>query len=165
MLLLMGLSADVPEGNVTVFVAPTDTAFEAVLKALNLDVDELLKDTELLTSVLGVHVGSAANAEATSATLVSGDILTFSINGAETPLITFDDSTAGATVLGPANNATTSATLGCKSNTQFFFLVDTVLLPGPTPGPGPSPAPSPSAGFAATAMAGMAALAFLQMLL
>ncbi len=43
------------EGPYTVF-APTDAAFEAALADLGLTADELLADTELLTSVLTYHV-------------------------------------------------------------------------------------------------------------
>ena len=68
------------EGPFTVF-APTDDAFAAALDALGLTADELLADTELLTSVLTYHV---IEGEVPSATVVTMDGQTaVTVNGAE----------------------------------------------------------------------------------
>ncbi|MDX2076513.1 MAG: BMP family ABC transporter substrate-binding protein [bacterium] len=80
--LVDALSAD---GPFTVF-APTDAAFTALLETLGLTAEELLGNTELLTSVLLYHVvaGSANAADLTNGqtlTTLSGLTLTVTIDG------------------------------------------------------------------------------------
>ena len=75
------------EGPYTVF-APTDEAFEAALADLDLTADELLADTELLTSVLTYHVVegefSAADVvelDGQQVETVNGESVTISVDG------------------------------------------------------------------------------------
>ena len=83
--------ADCAEGPFTVF-APTDAAFAAALTALGLTAEQLLGNTELLTTVLTYHVvpGISGAAEVTAATSldtlqgeaisVAGTVLNGSVN-------------------------------------------------------------------------------------
>ena len=80
--------ADCAEGPFTVF-APTDEAFAAALAALDLTAEELLGNTELLTTVLQYHVvpglvGSAEVIESTSLETLQGESIavnTTELNG------------------------------------------------------------------------------------
>lgn len=72
--------ADCAEGPFTVF-APTDEAFTAALEALGLTAEDLLGNTELLTTVLNYHVvpgivGSAEVVASTSLETAQGESIT-----------------------------------------------------------------------------------------
>ncbi len=103
------------DGPFTVF-APTDEAFAAALESLGITAEELLADTELLTSVLTYHVVAG---EVFSADLTDG-LTAATVNGAE---ITFDLSD-GAKV----NEANiTAADVGASNG--VIHVIDAVLLP------------------------------------
>jgi len=106
------------EGPFTVF-APTDEAFEAALEALDLTAEELLADTELLTSVLTYHVVAGEFPAEDVVGLDGEDVET--VNGA-TVAITVD----GDTVM--VNEATVTAVDVMASN-GVIHVIDTVLLP------------------------------------
>jgi len=136
-----------------VVVAPTNDAFAAALKALDVTAEDLLADTDTLASILSVHVGAAANDEATSATDLAKSTLTFMVDGKPAPLAstwpTGDAQVAGVSVMGPVNPTDVSSVLSCKAGNQTIFVADSVLLPtslgpGPKPAPMPSPMPMPS---------------------
>jgi len=106
------------EGPFTV-LAPTDDAFTAALDALDLTADELLADTELLTSVLTYHV---IPGEVPSSQVVALDGQTVAtVNGADVS-ITVD----GDTVM--VNDATVTAVDIAASN-GVIHVIDSVLLP------------------------------------
>ena len=88
------------EGPFTVF-APTEEAFAAALDALGITAEDLLADTELLTSVLTYHVVPGKNLAADVVTLDGQEVAT--VNGA-TVTVTVD----GDTVM--VNDATVVAT-------------------------------------------------------
>ena len=106
------------EGPFTVF-APTDEAFAAALDALGLTAEELLADTELLTSVLTYHVVAGAVPAADVVTLDGESVAT--VNGAEVAI-----SVDGDTVM--VNEATVVAVDVAASN-GVIHVIDSVLLP------------------------------------
>ncbi len=102
------------EGPLTVF-APTDDAFAAALDDLGLTAEELLGNTELLTSVLTYHVVAG---EVTSGDLVDGPVAT--LNGAE---ITIDLSD------GVKVNGANVVTADVEASNGVIHVIDAVLLP------------------------------------
>ena len=106
------------EGPFTVF-APTEDAFAAALDALGITAEELLADTDTLTSILTYHV-LATNAPAEVVVTLDGqDVET--VNGA-TVLVTVD----GDTVM--VNDANVEAVDIFGSN-GVIHVIDSVLLP------------------------------------
>jgi uncharacterized surface protein with fasciclin (FAS1) repeats len=106
------------EGPFTVF-APTEEAFAAALESLGLTAEELLADTELLTSVLTYHVlPTEAMAEAVL-TLDGESVAT--VNGADVTI-----SVDGDTVM--VNDATVVAT-DIKASNGVIHVIDAVLIP------------------------------------
>lgn len=121
--------ADCAEGPFTVF-APTDEAFAAALAALDLSAEELLGNTELLTTVLQYHVvpGIAGAAEVTtsdSLTTLQGEAI--SVDGA---------------VLNGSVNITATNNWACNG---VVHVIDGVLLPPSlTPDPTTTTLPTPT---------------------
>jgi transforming growth factor-beta-induced protein len=105
-------------GPLTVF-APTEEAFAAALDALGMTADELLADTETLTSVLTYHVLPGEVYAETVVTLDGEEVET--VNGADV-LITVD----GDTVM--VNSATVIAT-DVEASNGVIHVIDEVLLP------------------------------------
>ena len=102
----------------TVF-APTDEAFAEALSALDLTADELLADTDTLTSILTYHV---VPGEVMAADVVGLDGQSVeTVNGA-----TVDVSVDGETVM--VNDANVVATDVDASN-GVIHVIDAVLLP------------------------------------
>lgn len=106
------------EGPYTVF-APTDEAFAAALEDLGLTAEELLADTETLTSILTYHVVEGEVPAADVVTLDGEEVPT--VNGA-TVTIGVD----GETVT--VNDATVTATDIFATN-GVIHVIDGVLLP------------------------------------
>ncbi|HSJ36542.1 MAG TPA: fasciclin domain-containing protein [Acidimicrobiia bacterium] len=106
------------EGPFTVF-APTDAAFEAALADLGLTADELLADTETLTSILTYHVVPGEVPATDVVTLDGQEVET--VNG-ETLTITID----GETVM--VDDATVAQADVFASN-GVIHVIDSVLLP------------------------------------
>ncbi len=105
-------------GPFTVF-APTDEAFAASLAELGIAAEDLLADTELLTSILTYHVVAGAVPAADVVTLDGQSVAT--VNGAEVA-ITVD----GDTVM--VNDATVTAVDVMASN-GIIHVIDSVLIP------------------------------------
>ena len=105
-------------GPFTVF-APTEEAFAAALDALGLTAEELLADTETLTSVLTYHVLPGEVYAETVVTLDGEEVET--VNGADV-LISVD----GDTVM--VNSATVIAT-DIEASNGVIHVIDEVLLP------------------------------------
>lgn len=106
------------EGPFTVF-APTDAAFEAALADLGLTAEELLADSETLTSILTYHVVPGEVPAAEVVTLDGQDVET--VNG-ETVAIAID----GETVM--VNDANVVQPDVLASN-GVIHIIDSVLLP------------------------------------
>ncbi len=102
------------EGPLTVF-APTDDAFAAALADLGLTAEELLGNTELLTSVLTYHVVAG---EVTSGDLVDGPVTT--LNGSD---ITIDLSD------GVMVNGANVVSADIEASNGVIHVIDAVLLP------------------------------------
>ena len=105
-------------GPFTVF-APTEEAFAAALDALGMTAEELLADTETLTSVLTYHVLAGEVYAETVVTLDGEEVET--VNGADV-LISVD----GDTVM--VNSATVIAT-DVEASNGVIHVIDEVLLP------------------------------------
>ncbi len=106
------------EGPFTVF-APTDEAFAAALDALGLTAEELLGDTELLTSVLTYHVIPGEVLAAQVVTLDGESVAT--VNGAEVTIGVDGDAVT-------VNNANVVAVDVAASN-GVIHVIDAVLIP------------------------------------
>ena len=106
------------DGPFTVF-APTDDAFAAALDALGLTAEELLADTETLSSILTYHVVADEVPSSVVVTLDGQSVAT--VNGAEVTV-----AVDGDTVM--VNEATVTAVDVAASN-GVIHVIDTVLLP------------------------------------
>ena len=106
------------EGPFTVF-APTDDAFAAALDALGLTADELLADTDTLTSILTYHV-VAGEVDAATAISLDGQSAE-TVNGAEIAISVVDGNVM-------INDATVIIPDVAASN-GIIHAIDTVLLP------------------------------------
>ncbi|MEO0595653.1 MAG: fasciclin domain-containing protein [Chloroflexota bacterium] len=109
------------EGPFTVF-APTNAAFEAAIEALGTTAEDLLADTELLTSVLTYHViaGEVLSTDLTDgmeATTVNGEVLTIGV------------SDEGVTVTDVAGNTVNVTTADVTASNGVVHIIDGVLLP------------------------------------
>ncbi len=105
------------EGPFTVF-APTNAAFEAALEALGLTAEELLADTETLTSVLLYHVVAG---EARAADLEDGQELE-TLQGGVIVVGVSDD---GVTL----NETVTVVAADVEASNGVIHVIDGVLLP------------------------------------
>ena len=106
------------DGPFTVF-APTDEAFVAALEELGLTAEELLADTETLTSVLTYHVIAG---EVDAATAISLDGQTAeTVNGAEISINVVD----GNVLI----NDATVVTPDVIASNGIIHIIDSVLLP------------------------------------
>jgi transforming growth factor-beta-induced protein len=106
------------EGPYTVF-APTDEAFVAALQTLGVTAEELLADTETLTSVLLYHV---VEGKVDAATAISLDGQTApTVNGAEIAISVVD----GNVMI----NDATVVTPDVMASNGIIHIIDTVLLP------------------------------------
>jgi uncharacterized surface protein with fasciclin (FAS1) repeats len=100
-------------------LAPTDDAFAAALEALDMTADELLADTDLLTSVLTYHVIPDEVPSSTVVTLDGESVAT--VNGADITI-----SVDGDTVM--INEATVTA-VDVEASNGVIHVIDSVLLP------------------------------------
>ncbi|MEL6269877.1 MAG: fasciclin domain-containing protein [Chloroflexota bacterium] len=119
-----GLVEALSGGNLTVF-APTDDAFAAALEALGLTAEELLADTETLTTILTFHVVSGdfsgedlvsvmTNAGVTELNTLSGEPLAIALEG-------------DSIVLG--GGQATVAAADIEADNGIIHVIDGVLLP------------------------------------
>ena len=111
-----------PEATLTVF-APTNEAFEAAFAALGITAEELLADTETLTSILTYHVLgevvmssdlAGAGAEEIPVTTLSGEELVVVVNDMG---VSFADQTAKV------------ASADVEASNGVIHVIDAVLLP------------------------------------
>ncbi len=99
--------------------APTDEAFAAALESLGITAEELLADTETLTSILTYHVIAG---EVDAATAISLDGQTAeTVNGAEISINVVD----GNVVI----NDATVITPDVMASNGIIHVIDSVLLP------------------------------------
>ena len=107
------------DGPFTVF-APTDDAFAAALDALGLTAEELLADTDTLTSILTYH-GLLGSVSAEEAIALDGQSVA-TINGAEIAISVVD----GAVVI---NDSATVIQADVLASNGVIHVIDAVLLP------------------------------------
>jgi uncharacterized surface protein with fasciclin (FAS1) repeats len=100
-------------------LAPTDDAFAAALESLGLTAEELLADTETLSSILTYHVVAGEVPSSQVVTLNGQEVDT--VNGA-TVTVTVD----GDTVM--VNDATVTA-VDVEASNGVIHVIDSVLLP------------------------------------
>lgn len=103
----------------TVF-APTDAAFVAALDALGLTAEELLADTETLTSILAVHV-VPATLTAEDVVALDGAVMGTLLNGAVLPVVIDGD----AVTVGGSNVVAADIV----ASNGIIHVIDSVLLP------------------------------------
>lgn len=111
-----------PDATLTVF-APTNAAFEAALADLGLTAEELLADTETLTSILTYHVLGQV---VTSQDLVdagSEEIPVDTLSGDELVVVVND---SGVTFQGQSATVTTA---DVEASNGVIHIIDAVLLP------------------------------------
>ncbi len=114
-----GLVDTLSSGEFTVF-APTNDAFAALLADLGLTAEELLANTELLTTVLTYHVvPGTVNAQAI---IDAGTISATTVNGASLSA----DATSGSVVI---NGNSTVIIADINASNGVIHAIDTVLLP------------------------------------
>ncbi len=106
------------EGPFTVF-APTDEAFAAALESLGITADELLADTETLTSILTYHVVAGEVPSSQVVTMDGQSVPT--VNGAEVTI-----SVDGETVM--VNDATVTA-VDIPASNGVIHVIDSVPAP------------------------------------
>ncbi|MEM9041938.1 MAG: fasciclin domain-containing protein, partial [Actinomycetota bacterium] len=106
------------DGPFTVF-APTDDAFAAALDALGITADELLADTDTLTSILTYHV-VAGEVPSSDVVTLDGEAVE-TVNGA-----TVEIGVDGDTVT--VNDATVTA-VDVEASNGVIHVIDSVLLP------------------------------------
>eukprot|EP01023_Acetabularia_acetabulum_P027587 TRINITY_DN2608_c0_g1_i1.p1 TRINITY_DN2608_c0_g1~~TRINITY_DN2608_c0_g1_i1.p1 ORF type:complete len:525 (+),score=107.18 TRINITY_DN2608_c0_g1_i1:93-1667(+) len=108
------------ELDVTLF-APTDSAFQNLLSALDTTLEDILKDKELLTQVLLYHV---IDEVAFSTDLLQGQSLTtFYVN--KTVTVDLQD---GVQIIGEGSTATVTNP-NIEAGAGVVHIIDTVLLP------------------------------------
>lgn len=113
-----------PEATLTVF-APTNEAFEAALAALGLTAEELLADTETLTSILTYHVLGEV---VTSADIIGAgveEIPVETLNGAELVVRVTDE----GSVTFADQGETMVAQADVEASNGIIHVIDGVLLP------------------------------------
>ena len=107
------------DGDFTIF-APTDDAFAAALDALGLTAEELLADTDTLTTILTYH-GLLGSVSAEEAIALDGQSVA-TINGAEIAISVVD----GAVVI---NDSATVIQADVLASNGVIHVIDAVLLP------------------------------------
>jgi len=108
------------EASVTVF-APTDAAFAALLKALNVKAEDLLKNTALLNVVLAYHVVPGIQLDAKAVTGASGAVVGTAL--AENVLAIKAE--GGKVMINKSNVVTADL----KASNGIIHVIDAVLVP------------------------------------
>ena len=112
-----------PEATLTVF-APTNEAFDAALQALGLTAEELLADTETLTTILTYHVLGEIVTSSDIAGAGTDEIPVSTLSGEELVAVVEDDGTVGF-----ANQSANVATADIEASNGVIHAIDAVLLP------------------------------------
>lgn len=111
------------EATLTVF-APTNEAFEAALTALGLTAEELLADTETLTSILTYHVLGETVTSADLAAAGTEEITVSTLNGEDLTVVVGEDGTVSF-----ADQTATVTTADVEASNGVIHVIDAVLLP------------------------------------
>jgi uncharacterized surface protein with fasciclin (FAS1) repeats len=111
-----------PEANLTVF-APTNEAFEAAFTALGITAEELLADTETLTSILTYHVLGEVVTSSDLAGAGTEEIPVTTLSGEELVVMVSDMG------VGFADQTAMVATADVEASNGVIHVIDAVLLP------------------------------------
>lgn len=112
-----------PDATLTVF-APTNEAFDAALEALGLTADELLADTETLTSILTYHVLGEVVTSGDIAAAGTEEIPVETLSGEELTVVVGDDGTVSF-----ADQDAVVTTADLEASNGVIHVIDAVLLP------------------------------------
>jgi transforming growth factor-beta-induced protein len=112
-----------PEATLTVF-APTNEAFEAALTALGITAEELLADTETLTSILTYHVLGETVTSADLAGAGTEEITVTTLNGEDLTVVVGDDGSVSF-----ADQTATVVAADVEASNGVIHVIDAVLLP------------------------------------
>ena len=104
--------------------APTNEAFEAALEALGLTADELLADTETLTSILTYHVVGEVITSMDIADAGVEEIPVETLSGEELTVVVGDDGTVSF-----ADQAAVVTMADLEASNGVIHVIDAVLLP------------------------------------
>jgi len=162
------------QDNIMLLLAPNNEALLAGLEALNLASAQFSEDdTDLIGSLTELHWAGAAGEGADVAITASGNTLAFEIDGTASTLEqVLAAGPIGVSIKGPTNTIAISDIISCKNlanEPQVLFVVDNILLPGPSELAPVAPDQAPetdltSAGFVANALLSFTALALSQMM-
>lgn len=112
-----------PAATLTVF-APTNAAFEAALADLGLTAEELLADTETLTSILTFHVLGEVVTSSDIAAAGTEEIPVETLSGEELVVVVGYDGTVGF-----ADQTATVSMADIEASNGVIHVIDAVLLP------------------------------------
>ncbi len=112
-----------PEATLTVF-APTNAAFESALSALGLSAEELLADTETLTTILTYHVLGATVTSSDIAGAGTDEILVEPLSGEALTVAVDDDGAVGF-----VDQSATVTMADIEASNGVIHAIDAVLLP------------------------------------
>lgn len=112
-----------PDATLTVF-APTNEAFAAALEALGLTAEELLADTETLTSILTYHVLGEVVTSTDIAAADTEEIPVETLSGEELVVVVGDDGTVS---FQDQDAVVTMADI--EASNGVIHVIDAVLLP------------------------------------
>lgn len=154
---LQDVNVEIPEGSIPLLVAPSDAAFVATLDTLGLTAEEVFADTDLLATVVSLHLIAVPSLTDTTGTTLSGESVDLAIDGAPATLEEFitSDLAKSIALVGSDDSATITNVIACDGGAVAAFS-ETVLLPVPAAGPAAAPAPAPApAGPITTTIGGL----------
>ena len=112
-----------PDATLTVF-APTDEAFAAAIEALGTTAEDLLADTETLSSILTYHVLGDTVTSGDLAAAGTEEVAATTLNGADLVIIVGDD---GSVSFADQTAMVTEADI--EADNGVIHVIDAVLLP------------------------------------
>jgi uncharacterized surface protein with fasciclin (FAS1) repeats len=120
---------DIPEGGLVV-AAPTDAAFLTLLDTLGSDAASLQSNTELVASVLSLHLGVTATTSDSTAVTLLGESMSFTVDDTLTGLEDFIAAVGdgeSAAIKTETTTADVEAVVSCPGQTAF--VISSVLIP------------------------------------
>ena len=125
-------------------IAPSDNAFLAAIKKLNLTAAEVLADTKLIKTLISLHLASVPSLTSTTGTTLSGDVIEFFVHRNVANLKYFIKSklTKSKTVglVGGAEAPKANPVIQCPGGGAVAAFTSSVLLPPATPTTATAPA-------------------------
>ena len=148
-------------------IAPSDKAFLAAIKKLNLTAAEVLADTKLIKTLISLHLASVPSLTSTTGTTLSGDVIEFFVHRNVANLKYFIKSklTKSKTVglVGGAEAPKANPVIQCPGGGAVAAFTSSVLLPPATPttatAPAAAPGPAPAETSISTTIGGLLSIA------